>query len=245
MKDIKYETSNEEKMIKAIQKSIGAMANGVIGNDTLSCLAENLKCVIFPLTLTIYGCPTIISKDIMPFNPGNKALSYWINSIVGSFTYPRAKEPCSILINKQGVIHSYSCHAYKGYPEAVMMKSKSGNIYTKEIMFFDSFIDDVEWAVGGGGLLDFYNPEKQGFIGKDASPYMYDKHLVLGYKNGFMYGVFFKWADGKMMNDYCKNKFKFEQAILLDGGGLAAINGTEKFAQIGVKTKQGYAIQFV
>ena len=40
-------------------------------------------------------------------------------------------------------------------------------------------------------------------------------------------------------------KFNFEYAIMLDGGGLAAINGEEKFAKINATAKQGYAIQFI
>ena len=43
----------------------------------------------------------------------------------------------------------------------------------------------------------------------------------------------------------CKKNFHFDKAILLDGGGLAAINGTETFAQINTSVKQGYAIQFI
>ena len=41
MRDIKGSTSEEVRMIKAIQRSVGALDNGWIGNQTLSDIAAN------------------------------------------------------------------------------------------------------------------------------------------------------------------------------------------------------------
>ena len=42
MRDIKGSTSEEIRMIKAIQRSVGALDNGWIGNQTLSDIAAKL-----------------------------------------------------------------------------------------------------------------------------------------------------------------------------------------------------------
>ncbi len=245
MKNIKYETKNEEKLIKAIQRKINTLDNGIIGNDTLTTLAGILTPNIFPLTLELYGLPCIIGYDIIAFNPQNKGIYSYTNSMVGSFTYPRAKQPCSILVNNYEVIHNYSCHAYYNKPESVLYKNDKNEIKIKRIMYIAEIEEKIKWAVGGCGLLSNYDPDAEGFTGKNAGVVNYDKHIVLGYKNGMLYGVYFKDADGKIINDICKNKFMFKYAIILDGGGLAAMNGTEKFGKINIYQKQGYAIQFV
>ena len=105
--------------------------------------------------------------------------------------------------------------------------------------------DNVMTAVGGMGLLDYYDPEEEGFTGAYADVLRKTNHTVLGVKNNKWYGVYFKNQDAVTINNLCKLKFRFDAAVLLDGGGIAAINGTENFAKINTSTKQGYAIQFV
>ena len=112
----------------------------------------------------------------------------------------------------------------------------------------------TEWAVGGFGLMQFWNPDGQGFKkikmpnGKISDFYTTvayrTNHLVLGYKNGMMYLVFCKNMTAEEVNKLMV-KFNFEYALLLDGGGLAAMNGEEGFAKIKTNIKQGYAIQMV
>ena len=65
MKDVKGSTSEEIRMIKAIQRSAGALDNGWIGNQTLSDIARRLGADCWPLTLQIYSQPVIIAKDFI------------------------------------------------------------------------------------------------------------------------------------------------------------------------------------
>ena len=60
MRDIKGSTSEEIRMIKAIQRSVGALDNGWIGNQTLSDIAAKLGADCWPLNVELYGQPCSI-----------------------------------------------------------------------------------------------------------------------------------------------------------------------------------------
>lgn len=165
--------------------------------------------------------------------------------MLGSFTYPRATTPCSILINKGETICGNSCHAFNGKPESVIYKLKDGTIGIKRCTYSTELPKNVVWAIGGMGLLNMYDPNREGFSGDYADVLRKTNHNVLGVKNGMLYGVYYKNMTAAQINEHCKEKMKFEMAILLDGGGLAAINGEESFAKININSKQGYAIQFI
>jgi hypothetical protein len=64
MKDVKGSTSEEIRMIKGIQRSVGALDNGWIGNQTLSDIAARLGADCFPLNVELYGQPCILALDI-------------------------------------------------------------------------------------------------------------------------------------------------------------------------------------
>lgn len=192
----------------------------------------------------MYEQPTIIAKDLIAWSP-KSSLKNFNNSMLGSFTYPRASVPCSILINNGQVINSNSCHAFLNNPETVIYRMKDGSFGVKKCKSTAELPKGVKWAVGGMGLLDNYNPKEEGFSGAYADVLRKTNHNVLGVKNNMVYGVYYKNMTANQINEHCKTKMKFDMAILLDGGGLAAINGTERFAQINVNCKQGYAIQFV
>ena len=255
MRDIKYSTKNEEKLIKSWQTGIKAYPNGWVGNQTLSdnliMLANAGICdySAFPLTLKIYGMPTIIAKDLITFNPKGTLANY-ANSMLGSFTYPRATTPCSILVNNGEVIFDQACRAWAGYPEAVIYRLKNGTFGHGEFKYAKDLPKDVDWAIGGFGLMDMWNASGQGFRTIRGSDFyntvVYQtNHNVLGIKNGMVYGVYYKNMTGSQINTHCKDKMQFDFAILLDGGGLASMNGGESFAKIKTGIKCGYAIQFI
>lgn len=245
MKDIYYTTQNEKKVIAAMQKKLNVAANGVIGMNTLSSLAFMVGAdVPLPVTLELYGQPTIIGNDLIAWSPKTSLKSYE-NSMLGSFTYPRATTPCSILVNNGEVICGVSCHAHLDKPESVVYRLKDGTFGIKRVKSANELPKNVKWAVGGMGLLDMYDPKAEGFDGQYADVLRNANHNVLGIKNGKVYGVYFKNKTAVQINTMCKNNFHFDMAILLDGGGLAAINGTEAWAKLNVDVKQGYAIQFL
>lgn len=248
MNDVKYSTNNEKKMNCALQKAIGAYENGILGAQTISdtVIALGIKSC-FPLTLQIYGKPTIIASDLILFDP-NGGLSAYKNSMLGSFTYPSGVKPCSIMIDSGHDIYSCSCHAHLNKPEAVIYRNKDGTfggglfMNTTEIR---KVSPNVKWAIGGCGLGRLYDPVKQGFVGKYGDVLNVNNHTVLGVKNNMLYGVYYAKMSGAQINSHVVEKMKFDFALLLDGGHLAAINGDEKFAKINVNEKQGYAIQFI
>ena len=84
MKDVVGATSEEARMIKAIQRAVGALDNGYIGTQTLSDIAVKVGANYWPLNVELYGKPAIIAKDIDPLNP-NGSLPY--NAISGSFSW--------------------------------------------------------------------------------------------------------------------------------------------------------------
>lgn len=244
MKDFKYSTKNEEKLFKAIQKQVGAYENGWIGCQTMSDIAVMLGADCFPLTLEIYNCPTIIANDIVVCDP-NSSVRPYENSISGSFTYPSSKIPCSILINKGIDVFSYACHVHNGKPEGVIARYKDGSYWQGRCKSTTDIPNraNVVWAVGGMTLGKNYSPVTEGFNGIYADVLRQTNHTVLGIKNGVCYLVYCPNMTGGRIQDFVVNKMQFEKALLLDGGHIAAINGTEPFAEINMSQYQGYIIQ--
>lgn len=242
MKDISPSTANERKMFTAIQNAIKAYPNGIIGAQTMSDIAIKVGAKCFPVTLQLYGHPTIIGNDLLAFDP-NGGLKNYNNTISGSFTWKAGETPCSILINNGQTVCGYACHAYTtNKPESVIYRLKNGQFGIKRVKFVTELPKDVKWAVGGMGLLDMYNPVAEGF---DAGVTRKTNHTVLGVKNNMVYGVYYANMTGAQMNAHCKDKMQFDMAILMDGGHIAAINGAESFAKINMSQRQGYALQFI
>lgn len=245
MKDIYPSTENEDRLFKAWQRAVNAYPNGIVGCQTVSDTVIELGVKEgFPYTLQIYGHPVIIGNDLIAWSP-KAPLKGFANSMLGSFTYPRAETPCSFLINGGETIYGTACHAHIDKPESVLYRMKDGSFGIKRAMYRGDLPDDIRWGVGGMGLLDMYSPSAEGFSGQYADVLRKTDHNVLAVKNGKVYGVLYKSMTADQINAHCRDRMQFDMAVLLDGGGLAAMNGTEKFAQHNVKIKQGYAIQFI
>lgn len=246
MKDITYQTQNEKKIICGIQSATGALANGVIGMQTLTDIAIKLCPHVFPITCKLYGLPTIIAKDVVVCDP-NSSVKPYENSISGSFTYPSSDKPCSILINKGKDIFSSACHAFLGKPEGIIARYTDGSFWQGRCKSTSEIPNrtKVMWAVGGLTLGKNYSPVTEGFSGAYADVLRKTNHTVLGVRNGFCYLVYIPNVTGGQIQNIVQNKLKFEYALLLDGGHIAAINGSEPFAEINMNQYQGYIIQGV
>lgn len=244
MNDVKYSTAEEKRLITAIQRAVGALDNGYIGTQTLSDIANTVGAAAFPLAVRMYGYPVLIGKDIKAFNPKG-ALTKYSYSMLGSFTYPRATTPCSILVNGGVTVCGAACHAFAGKPESVIYKTNAGRVGIARVKSSSELPAGTVTAVGGMGLLDNYNPTAEGFSGAYADVLRQTNHNVLGYKRGLWYGVYFPRLNAQAINIICRDRFQFEFALLLDGGGLAAMNGPETFTKINNGIQQGYAIQFI
>lgn len=242
MKEITGSTSEEQRMIKSIQKKLGALDNGVVGNQTMSDIAIEVGADCFPLNVTLYSQPCLIAKDIEPLNPNGGSPA---NSISGSFSYQ--SKPCSVLVQNGKLVYGAGCHWFTSKkPESVIYRAKDGKVRIARVTYIDKPTIDgnsVVWAVGGMGLLDNYDPTAEGFTGAYSDVLRKTNHTVLAYRNGMMYGVYFKNMTAAQINTACKDKFKFEYAILLDGGHVAAINGA--CDKINTSQKQYYAVKFL
>lgn len=249
MKDIKYETNNEKFMITEMQIGIDAYPNGIIGNQTLSDLYImlcNLGICEWkkPLTLKIYGQPMIIAKDILVFDP-NSSVKPYENSISGSFTWKPSDLPCSILVNNGKDIFSYACHAPSmDKPEGVIARYTDGVFWMGRCKSTADIPNrkNVDWAVGGLTLGKLYSPVSEGFSGRNADVLRKTNHTILGIKNNMCYLVYVANMNGGEIQEFV-NKMQFNMALLLDGGHIAAINGTEIWAEINMNQYQGYVIQ--
>jgi len=251
MNTVKGANNSETKMIKAIQRAIGAVSDGMIGTQTMSDIACRLGADCFPLTLKIYSNPVIIAKDLLPFAGKGRELKNFTNTINGSFY--GGGQPCSILIANGQVVQEWSCHAYLyNKPEAVLYKTKDGKVGVKEVVNAKELPGNIDWAIGGFGLIDYYNPTKQGFCRLTANGKTQDfsdvlrktNHSMIGYKNGYFYLVYCTNMTAMSVNEFAK-KLGFELAIMLDGGHIAGINGEESFAKINTSTSQYYIVQGV
>ena len=235
MRDIKGFTSEEVRMIKAIQRSVGALDNGWIGNQTLSDIAAKLGADCFPLNVELYGQPCILARDIEPVNMSGPLPR---NAISGSFSWQG--QPCSILVRGSKVVRGMSCHYPT--PESVLYKTTDGAVRIARATSA-AMLGDVVWAVGGLGLLDRYAPAAEGFTGAYSDVLRKTNHTVLGCKGGLLYGVYCRSMTAQQVNAFCRDKLKLTRAVMLDGGHVAAINGACN--KINTQTRQFYAVRFL
>jgi hypothetical protein len=235
MKDVVGSTSEEVRMIKAIQRSVGALENGWIGNQTLSDIAAQLGADCFPLNVELYGQPAILARDIDPLNLSGRLPE---NSISGSFSWQGA--PCSILVRGGRVVRSMSCHYPT--PESVLYKTTDGAVRIARVASA-SLLDNVVWAVGGMGLLGNYNPAAEGFIRAFSDVLRKTNHTLLGYKGGMLYGIYCRSMTAQQVNAFCRDKLKLEYAVMLDGGHVAAIHAA--CSKINTNQRQYYAVRFL
>lgn len=235
MKDVKGSTSEEIRMIRAIQRSVGALDNGWIGNQTLSDIAAKLGADCWPLNVELYGQPAILARDIDPLNLSGPLPK---NAISGSFSWQG--QPCSILVRGGKVVRGMSCHYPR--PESVLYKTTDGAVRIASVSSAAA-LGGVVWAVGGMGLLGGYDPELDGFTGIYSDVLRKTNHTVLGYKGGMLYGVYCKNMTAQQINAFCRDKLKLISAVMLDGGHVAAINGACN--KINTQTRQFYAVRFL
>lgn len=235
MRDVKGSTSEEIRMIRAIQRSVGALENGWIGNQTLSDIAAKLGADCFPLNVELYGQPCILARDIEPVNMSGPLPK---NAISGSFSWQG--QPCSILVRGGRVVRGMSCHDPR--PESVLYKTTDGAVRIARVSSAAA-LGDVVWAVGGLGLLDCYAPAAEGFTGAYSDVLRKTNHTVLGYKGGLLYGVYCKAMTAQQVNAFVRDKLKLTHAVMLDGGHVAAINGACN--KINTQTRQFYAVRFL
>lgn len=235
MRDVKGATSEEIRMIKAIQRSVGALDNGWIGNQTMSDIAAKLGADCWPLNVELYGQPCILARDIEPVNMSGPLPK---NAISGSFSWQGA--PCSILVRGGKVVRGMSCHYPT--PESVLYKTAGGAVRIARVSSAAA-LGGVVWAVGGMGLLGGYDPELDGFTGVYSDVLRKTNHTVLGYKGGMLYGVYCKAMTAQQVNAFVRDKLKLEYAVMLDGGHVAAIHGA--CSKINTQTRQFYAVRFL
>ena len=235
MKDVVGSTLEEVRMIKAIQRSVGALENGWIGNQTLSDIAAKLGADCWPLNVELYGQPAILARDIDPLNLSGRLPE---NSISGSFSWQG--QPCSILVRGGKVVRGMSCHYPT--PESVLYKTAGGAVRIARVSSAAA-LGGVVWAVGGMGLLGNYNPAAEGFTGRFSDVLRRTDHTVLGYKGGMLYGVYCKNMTAQQVNAFCRDKLKLTSAVMLDGGHVAAIHAA--VSRINTNQRQYYAVRFL
>ena len=237
MKDVVGSTSEEVRMIKAIQRSVGALDNGYVGNQTMSEIAAKLGANCFPLNVELYGQPAILARDIDPLDLSGRLPE---NSSSGSFSWQGA--PCSILVRGGRAVRGMSCHCPT--PESVLYKTQDGRVHMARVSSADALTPSgVVWAVGGMGLLGNYDPAAEGFAGAYSDVLRRTNHTVLGYKGGMLYGVYCKNMTAQQVNAFVRDKLKLEYAVMLDGGHVAAINAA--CSKINTNQRQYYAVRFL
>ena len=242
MKEFVGQTAEEKKLFKMIQRRAGALDNGVIGTDTMISIAILIGALTEPVAVTMYGQPTVVAPDLIPFDPNGTIRNYEYTTL-GSFTEPSGGAPCSILVNRGRVVFGQSCHYWTtGTPESVIFKRKSGQLGIKRVHQVSELQADIKWAVGGMGLGDLWSPTIEGFTGIQEGALRKTGHVVLGYKLGAVYGVCFQNHTAEQLNLIVRNNFKFDAAIMLDGGSPFCYN--LKHMTNGLTKQCGYALQF-
>lgn len=239
MKFVSGSTPEEKRLVLALQDRVGAVADNSIGPQTLVDLAVALGVNVWPLSVTIFGQPVIVAKDARPARV-TAPLRNYANAISGSFS--SSQKPCSILVADGKTVCGYACHAWLGKPESVLYRLNDGTFCVKRCTYSTELPTETRWAIGGCGLLDFYDPPSEGFVGRYADVLRKTNHTMIGVKRGYVYLCYVKSMWGYEVNSYAK-KLGLDHAVLLDGGHVAAINATE--SKINTGEKQFYIIQAV
>jgi hypothetical protein len=229
-----------DSAVRAFQKAAKIGVDGIVGPQTWAALESwSAKPSV----------PMIVSKDILPISQPGTGLDKIPNSTSGSF-YGAFKDvagkiyyaPVSICVAKGKTYRSVSCHYFEGYPESVIYRTQTGQLGIKRVSS-TSELPALSWAVGGMGLLDFYDPPAEGFkkIGNlDFSDVLRKtNHVMLGVKGEKIYQVFCANMTAQEVNSKAKS-MGLEMAIMLDGGHIAGINGDVK---INTEITQYYVIQ--
>jgi len=247
MKELSGQTASEKRLVLAWQGHIGVRQDNAIGPaSVVSTLARLGVKGCWPATLKIYNCPCIVCEDVVPLAVKQKSLSGYANAISGSFAYNDGSGPASILFADGKAARSVSCHYYDGkYPESVIFCRRDGSFGGARIRTLQDLIgypDGFAWVVGGMGLLSNYNPAVEGFKGAFSDVLRRTNHTVLGVKDGLVFLVYCPNMTAGEVNARAQT-FAFDHAIMLDGGHIAAINGTESFARLNRSQAQQYIIQ--
>lgn len=194
---------------------------------------------LLPVSAIFNGEPLIISHNIIPAAVSAPVKSY-ANTISGSFSYDGA--PCSILAAWGDVIRAEACHAHIGKPETVIYRLSNSALGIRRVKSAAELPPSVSWAVGGMGLLDFYDPSAEGFTGQYADVCRKTAHTFLGLNDSLCVLGYVAAMNGEEINAHVR-KLGLRVAIMLDGGHMAAINcpaATKNLYQ-----KQSYIIQGV
>lgn len=239
MKYVSGSTPEEKRLVLALQKCVGAVADNSIGPQTLVEIASALGVDVWPINVTIFGQPLIVAEDILPAAVDAPLKSY-ANAISGSFSYQR--RPCSILVSHGKVVCGYSCHAHLRKPETVLYRLDSGAFGSQKARYATELPQAIRWAVGGVGLLDAWDPAGEGFAGAYADVLRRTAHTWLGVKRGLIYLGYCADMTGAQVSAYVR-KLGMEQAIMLDGGHVAAIHGADVRRNAG--QRQFYIIQAI
>jgi len=240
MRDVSGETPAEKRLVMTTQTAVGAIADNYIGMQTMTDIARAVGAKCFPLGVDIYSNPVIIAEDLTPAAV-SAPLSRYANAISGSFSYNG--RPCSILISNGKVVCGESCHYWtNGKPESVLYRLYDGTLGIKRVMAVGDLPSGVKWAVGGLGLMSHLDPATEGFVGAYSDVLRKTNHTMVGYKGHHVYLCYCKNMTAGQVNDYAK-KLKLDNAVMLDGGHIAAINSES--TKINTSQKQFYIVQGV
>lgn len=239
MKNISGSTTEEAKMIKAIQTAVDSIPDGSAGAQTMSDIAVKLGANCFPLALDIYSNPVIIAKDLT-VAAVKASLGSFANSISGSFSYQQ--KPCSIMISNGNIVCGYGCHAHLNKPESVLYRLQNGEFGIKRVTYATELPSDCRWAIGGVGLLGNYNTSAEGFTGAYSDVLRKTNHTLVGVKNGMVYLCYARNMNASQVNAYA-TKLGLEKAVMLDGGHVAAINSAN--TKININQTQFYIVQAI
>lgn len=239
MRDVSGETPAEKRLVTATQTAVGAIADNYVGLQTMTDIARTVGAKCFPLGVDIYSNPVIIAEDLTP-SAVSAPLSRYANAISGSFSYNG--KPCSILISNGKVICYEACHSWLNYPESVLYRKNDGAYGIKRCYTTAELPSGIRWAIGGFGLLENFDPAAEGFMGQYADVLRKTNHTMVGYKGHHVYLCYCKNMTAGQVNDYAK-KLKLDDAVMLDGGHVSAINSES--SRINTAQKQYYIVQGV
>jgi hypothetical protein len=185
-----------DTQVRKFQRDYNLVVDGWAGNATQAKINELSNGKIVPTPVinskveTIYYKTATMTKvkpeDIQIVLENKKFLNTTSKNIING-TFFWKGNPNGILISKGKTLCGYSSHAYRGYPQsAIYFDGKEVGVKRVTLA---SELGDVEWAIGGVGMVTpyGYSPTKEGFNGVYADVLRQTNKTAIAYLDGYIY----------------------------------------------------------
>lgn len=221
---------------KAIQSHFGTVPDGIPGDHTWDVFYRGVfgEKVAFPYELHAWKVDMFLGQPNqfrVACNNGHTSVKTEDYPFSGSGTFYdyATGMVCSLLKDPvNGVIGTYACRSWAGFPETVLCFD--GQKVIAKTAFYESELRDMKWFIGGYDVINL-NPSREGFSKFQHNYKWYDYsgptltawHNCIGVDRMGTLHFFKCYGNAKKLQQVAKN-LMLVACICLDGGSPHSFN---------------------